>query len=432
MKITFICPVFPPEPDPAGVMAAELARRLASQGHQMTVVTSFPNRPAGAVYAGYRRRRRSMETRGGVSVVRCATWLIGAKRHVWNRVMENLTFGISSVLNAWRLGRPEVLILETWPLLAVQIGIWLAGWWRVPVVYYVQDVYPEAAENAGLLQSGGRLSRLFRAWDRRLCLKSGKVIAISHTMRDLLCRNRAIAPARITVIPNWVDRDEFPRETRGDSWRREMGIPPDVFVAMYAGTMGFASGADVLVDVAKRLGADARILILCIGEGPLKRKMIRDAGRAKLRNIRFEPFQPRPRLAEMQAGADAMLLTLSKKSEDASVPSKMITYLAAGRPIVCAAPEKSAISRQLQAAQAGIRTPAGDSDSIAKAIAFLAAHPAEARQMGENGRRYFEQHLTLDRACRQFSRLLAEVAGMTNSRALPLQVTGALGNPDPC
>ena len=68
-----------------------------------------------------------------------------------------------------------------------------------------------------------------------------KVIAISDTMRDLLCRNRAIAPARIAVIPNWVDRDEFPREIRGDSWRREMGIPPDVFVAMYAGTMGLAA-----------------------------------------------------------------------------------------------------------------------------------------------------------------------------------------------
>ena len=241
MKITFLCPVFPPEPDPSGVMAAELARRLASQDHQITVVTSFPNRPAGAVYAGYRRRPRSVETQGDVSVVRCATWLIGAKRRLWNRVMENLTFGISSVLNAWRLGRPDVLVLETWPLLAVQIGTWLGRWWRVPVVYYVQDIYPEAAEGAGLVQSRGLLSRFLRTWDRRLCLKSAKVIAISDTMRDLLCRNRAIAPARIAVIPNWVDRDEFPREIRGDSWRREMGIPPDVFVAMYAGTMGLAA-----------------------------------------------------------------------------------------------------------------------------------------------------------------------------------------------
>ena len=405
-------------------MAADLARRLASEGHQIAVVTSFPNRPAGAVYAGYRRRPRSMETQGNVSVVRCATWLIGAKRRLWNRVMENLTFGISSVLNAWRLGRPDVLVLETWPLLAVQIGTWLGRWWRVPVVYYVQDVYPEAAEGAGLVQSRGLLSRFLRTWDRRLCLQSAKVIAISDTMRDLLCRNRAIAPARIAVIPNWVDRDEFPREIRSDSWRREMGVAPDVFVAMYAGTMGLASGADVLVDVAKRLEARSHVLILCIGEGLLKRRMTRDAGRANLRNIRFEPFQPRHRLAEVQAAADTMLLTLSKESQDASVPSKMATYLAAGRPVVCAVPEESAISRQLQAAQAGIRTPAGDPDAMARAITFLAEHPAEARQMGENGREYFEQHLTLDRARRQFSQVLEEVAGSANSRALPLKAMG--------
>ena len=124
-----------------------------------------------------------------------------------------------------------------------------------------------------------------------------------------------------------------------------------------------------------------------------------------------------------------MLLTLSKESQDASVPSKMVTYLAAGRPVICAVPEESAVSRQLQAAQAGIRTPAGDPGAIAKAITRLAERPTEARQMGENGRRYFEQQLTLDRAYRQFSQLLEEVGGSRNSRAVTLQ---AMTNPDPC
>ncbi len=411
-------------------MASELACRLACEGHQIAVVTSFPNRPLGAVYDRYRRRSRSIETEDGLSVVRCATWLIGAKRRLWNRVMENVTFGISSVLNAWRFGRPDVLVLETWPLFAVQIGTWLGAWWHVPVVYYVQDVYPEAAESAGLLQTRGPLSRLLRSWDRRLCLKSRKVIAISNTMRDLLCRNRAIAPGRIAVIPNWVDREGFPRETRGDSWRLEMGIAPDVFVAMYAGTMGLASGSDVLVDVAKRFEVRSRVLILCIGEGPLKRKMIRDATQANLRNIRFERFQPRHRLAEVHAAANAMLLTLSKGSQDASVPSKMVTYLAAGRPIVSAVPARSAISQQLQAAQAGIRTPPGDPDSIARAITLLAERPTEARQMGENGRKYFEKHLTLDGACRQFQEVLEEVAGSTDTSHLaPLQASAGQAYP---
>ena len=399
-------------------MASQLACRLASEGHQIAVVTSFPNRPLGAVYDGYRRRSRSIEKEGSLSVVRCAIWLIGAKRRLWNRAMENVTFGILSVLNAWRFGRPDVLVLETWPLLAVQIGTWLGRWWRVPVVYYVQDVYPEAAESAGFLPTRGLFSRLLRSWDRRLCMKSGKVIAISDTMRDLLCRNRAIPPARIAVIPNWVDREGFPRETVGDSWRNEMGIAPDVFVALYAGTMGLASGSDVLVDVAKHLETRTQILILCIGEGLLKKKMMRDATRAKLRNIRFEPFQPRRRLAEVHAAANAMLLTLSKDSQDASVPSKMVTYLAAGRPIVCAVQARSAISQQLEAAQAGVRTPPGDPDSIARAITLLAERPTEARQLGENGRKYFEKHLTFDRACRQFHEVLEEVAGSTNTSHL--------------
>ena len=199
-------------------MAAELARRLASQDHQITVVTSFPNRPAGAVYAGYRRRPRSVETQGDVSVVRCATWLIGAKRRLWNRVMENLTFGISSVLNAWRLGRPDVLVLETWPLLAVQIGTWLGRWWRVPVVYCVQDVYPEAAEGAGLVQSRGLLSRFLRTWDRRLCLKSAKV----------QCCPGKVGPTDGKSLPLnalWPVLPGNDLKSRGRKWPPERSIP---------------------------------------------------------------------------------------------------------------------------------------------------------------------------------------------------------------
>jgi len=187
-----------------------------------------------------------------------------------------------------------------------------------------------------------------------------------------------------------------------------MDIDPRLFVAMFAGTMGTVSGADVLIEVAKQLHQRPDILILCVGEGVLKDSMIAEARRAKLTNIRFEPFQPRERLSEVQASADAMLLTVRKDFRDGSVPSKLISYMAAGRPIVCAAPQRSGVVKSVEAAQAGIPIPPADSTAISRAIEHLAGRPDEAQRMGRNARDYFEKNLTLDRAYGKFTELFHE------------------------
>src|ERR1039458_8908584 len=152
MKITFICGVFPPEPEPAGVMAHQLATRLAHDGHAVTMIVSFPNRPAGIIYPGYRNRLFSRTvTNEGYALIRCAKWLIGKQRRYVNRILENISFGLSSTWAAWREGGPDVIIIESWPLFATQLAASLASWWNVPYLYYVEDVYPEAAEQAGIL-----------------------------------------------------------------------------------------------------------------------------------------------------------------------------------------------------------------------------------------------------------------------------------------
>ncbi len=120
MKITFICAVFPPEPAPAGIMAQQLAKRLTEDGHTVTMIVPLPNRPGGRVYPGFKRRLLSRTVSDeGYTVVRCANWLIGARRRTINRILENATFGLSSMWAALRSGRPDLIIVETWPLFAM-------------------------------------------------------------------------------------------------------------------------------------------------------------------------------------------------------------------------------------------------------------------------------------------------------------------------
>ena len=410
MKITFICGVFPPEREPSGLNADQLAARLAGDGHDVTVIAPFPNRPGGEVYPGYRRRWRSAPAQiSGYRLVRCANWLVGKRRRSIDRILENITFGFTSAWAAARAGRPDVLLVETWPLFAVQFVALVAAWWRAPFVYYIKDVYPEAAEKAGVIAEDGWLARLCRAWDTRLCRTAARVVVISDGMRELMASTRSVPAEELALIRDWKDAEEFPLHSTDNAWRREQEIPASAFVAMFGGTLGHVSGAGILVDTAALLAERKDVLMLAIGEGVRKHGMIHEARERRLDNLRFLPFQSVERVPEVQAAANVTLLTVQAGSTDSSFPSKLISYLAAGRPVICSAPESSAACRIVREADAGIIVPPGDAAALAAAILRLAGHPDACARLGANARRYFEAHFTLDRAHRQFRELLADV-----------------------
>ena len=411
MKITFICAVFPPEPAPAGVMAEQLATRLVQDGHSVTMVVPFPNRPEGVLFPGFRRRLRARSlSKNGYTVVHCANWLIGRRRKMVNRLLENITFGLSSTCASLKEGRPDLIIIETWALFAVSFSVLLTRFWGVPYIYYVQDLFPEAAEQAGLLDPKGRLVRMFRSWDRALCLRSARTIVISERMRHQLARNRNLPADKISVVSNWIDESAFPVWNGENEWRRSQGISDDTFVAIFAGTLGYVSGAEVLVEVARILRAEPRVLLLCVGEGVRKESMIAEASRLKLENIRFFPFQSADRVPEIQTSCQVALLTMHPNHSDSSVPSKLISYLAASRPVICAVHRDSTLAQVVSEAGAGLVVGPGDAHGIAETILRLMRDPQLRHQMGTAARQYFERHLTLEQAHRQFDVLLKNLA----------------------
>jgi colanic acid biosynthesis glycosyl transferase WcaI len=403
-------------------MAKQLAERLSGDGHSVTMVVPFPNRPGGKFYEGYRRGQRRYETAAeNYRIVRCSVWPVGPRRKLLDRVLENLTFGLSSAWNAWCQGRPDVIVVETWPLFAVQCMAWLAGWWRVPFVYYVQDVYPEAVEHAGYIKESGRITRLLRRWDKRLCVRSARTIVISQSMLNLVCKNRHLDAGHFEVIQNWQDMEEFPAKESPRTWRDEEQIPSEAFLAMFGGTMGHVSSADILVDVAERLAQRSGIQLVCVGDGIHKPGMEERIRTLCLGNIRMMPFQPRERVAEVQRSADVLLLTMDPNTINSSVPSKLISYLAAGRPIVCSANPQSTVARIVTDSGSGIVVASRDAHAIAEAILRLSEDRSQRDQMGERARACYEANFTLDRAYRQFAALLRSLANLRRaSRSAPI------------
>ncbi len=387
MRIVLICYVFPPEHSPAGLMTRELAEDLAAAGHQVTVVTGWPNHPRGVLFPGWRARfRRLYRDPAGYRVLRCGH-SIGPRYRLFWRLGHYLTFALSSLANCLALGRIDVVYNDSTPFFGVATAWLLAKLKRARVVYSIMDLHPEGARDAGLTTEGWTY-RFLRAVDTFLCTHSDHIVTLSERLKEGIAA-RGVEEGRIAVVPLWLDPQRIRPGERDNPWRRAQGIATETFVAMYAGTIGHVSGAGMLIDVAGHLADRRDILLLLVGEGPVKEQVHTRAAELGLRNMRFLPFQPEEVLADMQATADVGLVTLLPKGGQTCVPSKTLGYLAAGRPVIASVEADSPTAETVHEGQCGIVVPPQDAPAMAEAIRQAAYDPQRLRQMGLNARRYF-------------------------------------------
>ena len=408
MRIGFVISVYPPEPEPSSVMAQQLVRAWAERGHEVVVICPFPNRPCGKLYPGFRKRLWSTTTVAGVRTIRVLSSFIGEARHPIKRVLENLSFGLSSSLALLLLKKRDVVILETWPLLAQGLGAMVCLIKKTRWINYIKDIYPEAASSAHFIDRNSRAHNWLLRLDKKLCHSSSKNIVISDGMRRYLESSRGLSGGQISVINDWIDLDEIKPYVGNKRWRREVGLREQDFVCLYAGTLGYASRASVLVEVAVRLKERLDIKLVCIGEGILKPEMQARAQQLGLKNLLFLPFQPRERVPEVQSSADVLLLTTSSDMSVSSVPNKFITYLAVGRPVICAVDSDSDIAEVIRENALGRVVKPESAEELCRAILELqATGPRQLGEMGVRARKVAEERFSLSAAIEKFESILS-------------------------
>lgn len=424
-RITFVVAVFPPENEPTAVMAGELARGWATRGDGVTVICPFPNRPIGRAYPGFGRQPWKWDSHDQVRVLRVWTWLIGRRRRSVDRVLENLSFGVSAALAVLATKRPDILLVESWPI-ASQVLIMVAARLRgLQVINYIKDVYPEALVAAGLLSERSRLTRFLSRLDAWLCRSAAVNITIGKGMTQLLAANRSLAEERFTIINDWIDLEAIGPFGGTSTWRQENGISESDFVCMFAGTLGLASRADILVEVARAFDSTDETRVVCIGEGVLKQEMERAAAADGLSSLVLLPFQPRQRVAEAQSCADVMLLTSSPEMGASSLPSKLITYLAVGKPVICSVDAKSDIARLVMDKRVGLVVEPGNAGAIVTAIRQMRAmNPSALADMSRRSRQLAVERFSLPAALERFDEVLDKVMAQDARASALLESSG--------
>ena len=430
MKILYICQYFPPEVCAPAVRALELSSEWSHAGHDVTVLTGFPNHPEGVIHPAYLRAWRKgfrREDHGDVRV--CRTWLYpAANRGIWRRSANYLSFAISAAAAGSWVGRNHGIVIATSPQLLVGAAGYIAA--RVqglPFVFEVRDLWPESLEAIGAASRHSFLYRSLEYLARFLYQRADRIVVDGKWKQNALAAS-GVPTKKITVIRNGVQENFFPEpeSSQAQQARKALRAKYNVegkFVAMYCGTLGMAQGLETVLDAAARLRSHRGIVFLLVGEGAEREKITRRTLDLGLVNLLCLNKQPRENIPGFLAMADACLVPLRRSNVfRTAIPSKMFEAMAASKPVILNAEGEA--GELLLEAHAGIVVPPGDDDALATAVLRLQQNPDFGRDLGANGRRVVLEKYTRRHQAASYLQLLNEMVAVKGC-GLPVSATPA-------
>jgi glycosyltransferase involved in cell wall biosynthesis len=407
VKILYVSQYFPPEMGAPAARVAELSRHWARMGHDVTVLTGFPNHPTGVVPEEWRSRLHRLhctDTIDGVKVVRTWLWPL-PNRKAHERIRNYASFCVSAAISGLALPKPDVVIATSPQLLCALAGWWLAWWKRVPFVFEVRDLWPESLAAVGAGSEGSLLHRTLGAIAGFLYRRAQRIVVVAPAFTNHLMRYWNVPAAKISTVENGVETDVFRLDPAAAEVRKQLHLE-DRFLICYIGTMGNAHGLETLIAAAEELQtALPSTMFLLIGEGAEKDRIAKLAAQRGLQNIKFLDQQPRERIPAYVSAADLCLVML-RKSElfKTVIPTKLLEYMACERPVIVAVDGQA---RQIvETAHAGVFVEPENSKALVKAILDLAGESERRRQMGASGRAYIVNQFSREKTARDYITVL--------------------------
>ena len=410
MRIMMLENGFPPEF--SSRLPYEFAAGLAARGHEVVVVTVPPRRYAVApVPNGTRGKAIVLDDPHGVSVVRSGFSLNGSSLPA--RIVENLLVPLFVFLGGLRGPLPDVIHAGSPPFLLGLSGALMARIRGRPAVLRVQDVHPDALVRLGFVKNRGIIAALERI-ERRIYRAMDQITVIGESYRRHVI-SKGIPDERVHLIPNWGP--SLPPII--PDAREELGWT-DKFILTYAGSMSWAQDLATVVDAANLLQKEGKIRFVFVGEGAQKEFLQERVRSLGLSNVEFLPLQSRDRHLGVLKASDVCLISLKKRFDSPSVPSKSLDMMACGRPILANAPVTGDLAVLIRDAGCGVVVEPEQPEALASAILRLFSDEDSTRAMGESGRTYLKTQLSLDHCLRQYESIFGGIGSPSVAVERPL------------
>jgi colanic acid biosynthesis glycosyl transferase WcaI len=422
VKILYVSQYFPPEMGAPAARAAELAQHWAQSGHDVSVLTGFPNHPTGVVPEEWRPRLRRLiyneklicnQENDSVRIFRTWLWPL-PNRKAHERMRNYASFCISAALRGLTIPRPDVIIATSPQLLCALAGWWISFARGIPFVFEVRDLWPESLTAVGIGNEDSLLHHTLAAIAGFLYERSDRIVVVSPAFRKHLIEHWRVPEEKIAVVENGVEADLFAPlpNASNQALRRELGATGK-FLACYIGTMGNAHGLETLLDAAHQLrNQEPEVLFLLVGEGAEKARIKALAQSRGLTNILFIDQQPREKIPAFISASDVCLVLLRKTDVFKTViPTKMLEFMSCARPVILGVDGQA---RQIvEEAGAGLAIEPENADALAQAITQLASNVELGVTLGQKGREHILQYFSRQRTAEKYIQVLEELLKST-------------------
>ncbi len=368
-------------PDQTGIAAFNIRRCefLAAQGHQVTICTGPPYYPQWQVPPAYRGKLIQREQHNDVTILR--SWMyVPSALTTKRRVLHEATFAAGCLLRAFATSKPDVIFAVSPPLGLGMVASTLASLWRVPYIFDVEDLQPDAAIELGMMRPG-RVTNFLYAVERHSYRHAALISTLTEGMRQRIA-GKGIDADRIVLFPPRADASLYGLRQRvsPQAFRQRYGLHGQ-FIVSHSGNMGVKQGLGVVLEAAERSRERRDLCYLFVGDGAMRTQLEEQARLRHLENVRFLPLLDDDEFAEMLAATDVALVTQQKIVSDIVFPSKTVTLLSAGCPVIASVNAASEVASAVRRSGAGVVIEPERADLLWSAIEGMVADPARLAAM---------------------------------------------------
>ncbi|MFA6175751.1 MAG: glycosyltransferase family 4 protein [Phycisphaerae bacterium] len=404
MRILFIAHYFQPEPN--FFVGLPFAKALRDRGHQVQVLTGFPNYPGGKIYDGYKVRFLQRETLDGIPIIRVPLYPSHDRSSV-GRILSYISLSLSqAAIGPFAVDKADVAYVSQGPATIGLPSVIHKVFRKIPFVYNIQDLWPDSLLSTGMFNNKLGL-KMIHAWCNFIYKRAARIVAISPGVRQTLIE-RGISPDRIEVIYNWCDDSLIYRGNPDSNLKKQLGMQ-DKFNIVFAGNMGKAQAMDSVIDAAEIISrTNSNIQFVFIGSGVEVDSLKQKVKQLSLTNVVFHGRKPVSEIGPILRLADVLLVHLRDDPLfRITVPSKTQAYLAIGKPILMGVNGDAA--DLIKNAQAGICCEPQNPDSIASAVGHLYnMSRADLEQLGANAMNYYDNNLSFKKAVDSYIRVFEQ------------------------
>lgn len=408
LNIAYVTMYYYPEITASLHLTQDLVYDLSKEGFNVDVITAMPSRNISPeISEKYKKVKLEKIKNTNITVHRIK--LMHETKRITQRTFRYIVYSIKVFFKLLNAKCDAIVVGSTPPLILANACLKVSKIKKVPVVFRLQDLFPETAIKSGKL-SNKRVIKTCEWFEKRLYNNVSAIVTIGNDMAQKVLE-KSPNTEKIFIIPNWIDDDKVKEVSfEQNRFLKSFHINnKDEFRVLFAGNLGMAQDINIIVGAAEKLKDYEDIKFLIVGDGAQKRDIRKEVERKGLKNISFYPMQPQELVPDVYSAGDVGLVTLKKGIIGNAVPSKTMSIMACNRPIIATVDKNSDYYNFINDEEIGIAVDAEDTDKFIEAILELYNDREKSKIFGSNARKYIEQNLSRKKLTVKYADVLKKV-----------------------